>query len=63
MNHQKGGVNLEAKRMSVTILPEWEKDLDKLKQEKFYDKPRSEMIRFLIELGLEKSKKQNKKAG
>ncbi|ODM03174.1 hypothetical protein [Eisenbergiella tayi] len=49
---------MDTRRMSVTILPEWEHDLDNLKREKFYDKPRSEMIRFLIQLGLEKSKQK-----
>lgn len=44
------------KRISVTIPNELEKDLDKLKQEKFYNKPQSEMLRYLIRLGLQKSK-------
>lgn len=49
-------------RTSVTLLPEWEEDLKKLKQEKFYDKPKSELIRYLIQLGLEETKKPSKTA-
>lgn len=44
------------KRMTVTFLPEWDEDLDRLKKEQFYDKSKSELIRYLIQQGLEKVK-------
>lgn len=44
------------KRLTLTLLPEWEPVLIKLKQEKFYNKPFSEMLRHLIELGLNQIK-------
>ena len=40
------------KRLSITLQPEWEPVMDKLKKDKFYDKPYSNVIRHLIELGL-----------
>lgn len=43
----------EKKRTLVDILPEWEDKLDKLKRELFYDKPKAEMMRFLIATGIE----------
>lgn len=49
-------MSTKLKRISVTILPEWEKELNKLKKEKFYDKPRAELLRFLIEQGLKRAK-------
>jgi hypothetical protein len=44
------------KRTSVSLLPEWNNDLKKLKKEQFYDKTHSEMLRHLIKLGLLASK-------
>lgn len=63
-NQKKGEKLMSTKlvRTSVTLLPEWEEDLKKLKQEKFYDKPKSELIRYLIQLGLEETKKPSKPA-
>lgn len=46
------------RRLSVTIPSEIEDDLDKLKQEKFYKEPQSEMLRYLIKLGLQLTKEQ-----
>lgn len=40
------------KRTTVTLLPEWESTLNKLKKERFYNKSKSEMIRYIIGLGL-----------
>lgn len=53
----------ELKRMTITFLPEWENDLRSLKKEQFYDKSKSEMIRFLIQQGLTATKEKalNKK--
>lgn len=50
-------MSTKLKRLSVTILPEWEKELDRLKKEKFYDKPTSELLRYLIKEGLRSSKR------
>lgn len=57
---KRGGDSMSAitKRALVTLRPEWESDLDRLKQEKFYDKTQSEMFRYLIQLGLN-AQKQN----
>ena len=43
--------------VTVTVPEEWEKDLDSLKKDEFYDKTRADMLRYLIKLGLEESKK------
>lgn len=40
------------KRTMVTLLPEWEPELDKLKKERFYNESRAEMLRYIIGLGL-----------
>lgn len=40
------------KRTMVTLLPEWESTLNKLKKERFYNESKSEMIRYIISLGL-----------
>lgn len=47
----------EMKRITVTLLPEWKEPLSKLKREKFYDKPKAELIRYLLKLGLESANK------
>ena len=44
------------KRLTLTLLPEWEPALNKLKKEKFFNKSFSEMLRYLIELGLKQVK-------
>lgn len=55
-------MNKKVIRTSVTLLPEWEEELRKLKQERFYDKSKSELIRYLIQLGLEETKKSSRTA-
>lgn len=45
-------MSTKLKRISITLLPEWEEPLKKLKQMWFYDKSQSELIRFLIQRGL-----------
>ena len=45
--------------MTVTILPEWEEELDILKKEVFYNASKSELIRYLIKTGLNQIKKEN----
>jgi hypothetical protein len=47
-----------AKRMTVTLRPEWSESLVNLKKTKFYDKPQSELLRYLIELGLERAEEK-----
>lgn len=49
-----------AKRISVSIPSDIEKDLDILKQKKFYKDSQSEMLRQLLVLGLQASKKKMK---
>ena len=43
-----------SKRIMVTLMPEWEDALDKLKKDKFYNDSQASMFRYLISLGLEK---------
>ena len=42
----------EMKRVMVSITPELEKGLDRLKREQFYDKPYAEVYRYVFSLGL-----------
>ena len=46
------------KRLSVSIPTDIEKDLDRLKQEKFYNETQSEMKRQPIRLGVQASKEK-----
>ena len=41
-----------SKRAMVTLRPEWEPELDRLKKERFYNDTQAEMFRYLISLGL-----------
>lgn len=41
-----------SKRAMVTLRPEWEPELDRLKKEQFYNDTQAEMFRYLISLGL-----------
>ncbi len=50
------------KRFSISITPEIQKELDTLKKDKFYDKPQSEMVRFLILTGIKTALKEAKRA-
>lgn len=45
-------MTLESKKVMVTLLPEWEPMLDRLKEEQFYNDTQAEMFRYLIERGL-----------
>lgn len=36
----------------ITLLPEWEPALDKLKKERFYNDSQAEMLRYVIGMGL-----------
>lgn len=57
---RKGGDKLATslRRLSVSIPSDIEEDLDKLKREQFYKEPQSEMLRYLIRLGLQLAKEQ-----
>lgn len=44
------------KRFSISIPKELKPELDALKKKVFYNKPQSEMIRYLIGLGLSANK-------
>lgn len=44
-------------RTTITIPNEWESELRSLKQEQFYDKSKSELLRYLIQQGLEQIRK------
>lgn len=44
------------KRAMVTLLPEWEPELDKLKKERFYNDTQAEMFRYIIGRGLDSIK-------
>ena len=37
------------KRAMITLLPEWEPALDKLKKERFYNDSQAEMLRYVID--------------
>ena len=41
------------KRMSITFSPEWDDKLQKLKKERFENASTSEVLRFLIQKGLQ----------
>lgn len=45
-------MSMYPKRAMVTLLPEWEPVLDKLKQEQFYNDTQAEMFRYIIGRGL-----------
>ena len=45
-----------AKRFTVTIAPDIDPELRKLKQEQFFDKSQTEMLMHIIRLGLEAAK-------
>ena len=46
----------DSKRTIVIVCPEWEHELERLKQEQFYNKTQEEMFQHLISLGLAVSK-------
>lgn len=47
-----------AKRVMVTLLSEWEQELDQLKQEQFYNDTQAEMFRYIIARGLDALKQE-----
>lgn len=58
--HRKEVKKLAAdmKRIVVTIPPELEKGLDEIKRERFYNKPYSEVYRYIFSLGLKAAEAQ-----
>lgn len=47
-----------SKRAMITLRPEWEPELDRLKKEQFYNDTQAEMFRYLIGLGLDTLKNE-----
>lgn len=47
-----------SKRTMVTLLPEWEPELDQLKKERFYNKTQADMFRYIISRGLDTVKQE-----
>ena len=45
-----------SKKIIITVRPEWEPMLQKLKQEQFKDATQTQMLRTIIELGLASSR-------
>ncbi len=45
-------MSVYSKRAMVTLLPEWEPQLSKLKKEQFYNDTQSAMFRYIISRGL-----------
>ncbi len=50
----------EMKRIMVSITPDLEKGLDAIKRELFYNKPYSEVYRYVFALGLKAASVQGK---
>lgn len=50
-----------SKRTMITLLPEWELELDQLKKEQFYNETRAEMFRYIISRGLDVMKQEKTK--
>ena len=50
-----------SKKTSITLLPEWEPELDQLKKEQFYNETRAEMFRYIISRGLDVMKQEKTK--
>ncbi|MEG1761439.1 MAG: hypothetical protein RR115_08610 [Hydrogenoanaerobacterium sp.] len=48
----------DMKRVMVSITPELEEGLDAVKKDQFYNKPYSEVYRYIFSLGLEVVKEQ-----
>ena len=51
-------MSMYPKHAIITILPEWEATLDELKREKFYNNTQTEMLRYVIGIGLERVKEE-----
>lgn len=56
MMHWKGdetNMGTQSPRLSLTLDKKWMPELDKLKQEKFYNQSKADVLRYLIERGLQ----------
>lgn len=49
------------KRAIITLCPEWEPELDKLKKEQFYNSTKAEMFRYLIKRSCNQCKERRGK--
>lgn len=52
-----------AKRFTISLTPELVKQLDIVKKNEFYNKSQTEMINFLLRLGLKQYFLKNKRRG
>lgn len=52
-------MSTEFKRFTISLTPELEQELDRVKQEKYYNRPQSQMVRDLIARGLESFRKEH----
>lgn len=50
-----------AKKIRITLLPEWETELNQLRNEQFYDKSQSDMFKYIISRGLDALKQEKAK--
>lgn len=48
----------QSPRMSLTLDKKWMPELDKLKQEKFYNQSKADVLRYLIAQGLQAERMQ-----
>ena len=46
------------KKTMITLQPEWEPELERLKKDQFYNETQAEMFRYIISRGLEVLKKE-----
>lgn len=54
-------MSTRSRRAMISLLPEWEPELDHLKKEHFYNDTQAEMFRCLIRLGLDALKNESYK--
>jgi len=56
---QKGGQEMDRKKVAFFLDEEIIKELDRIKQIKFYDKSYAELYRYLMKLGLDAAKERS----
>lgn len=58
---QRGGntVATDNQRILVTMQPEWVEKLDELKRTVFYNDPKSAMVRYIMERGMQAIEAEN----
>ena len=60
MNYWYGDTKIATyiKKTVITLQPEWEPELERLKKDQFYNETQAEMFRYIISRGLEVLKKE-----